>query len=84
MLVFGINYVKGISKKNGDPYEAYVLQGLVRRYNGDVQADTAWISPQEHQRSGVKVGDIVLVSKDGEVLVRDNRKDVVQAILDII
>lgn len=82
MIIVGINHAKGISKKSGDPYEAYVLHGVVRRYNGDIQVDSAWISPAEYDRSKVKLGDSVIVSKDGEVLVRGNEIDAVQLLLD--
>lgn len=82
MIILGINHAKGISKRTGDPYEAYVLHGVVRRYSGDIQTDSAWISPNEFERSKVKVGDNVIVSKDGEVIVRGSEVDAVQLLLD--
>lgn len=82
MIVLGINHAKGISKRTGDPYEAYVLHGVVRRYSGDIQVDSAWISPNEYERSKVKLGDNVIVSKDGEVIVRGNEIDAVQLLVD--
>lgn len=83
MIILGIVHAEGVSKKTGVPYNAYVLHGVVKRpMSGDVQVDTAWITPNEYVRSKVKPGDDVMVSRDGEVLVRDHHADVVQALLD--
>ncbi len=72
MLICAIQYVKGTSKKTGEPYEAYVLHGLVKRFNGDIQTDNVWISPDEYNRSKPVVGDLVRIFRDGGVLIQEH------------
>lgn len=72
MLVVGISFVKGISKKTQQPYESYVLHGIVRRFNGDIQVDSCWISVEEFDRQKITPGDIVRIFRDGGVLIQDH------------
>lgn len=83
MLVVGIQFAKGVSKKSGQPYEAYVLHGLSRRYDGSIETQSCWISPTEYQRSGVKVGDLVRAFKDGGILIQDSLGDL-KEFLDLV
>ena len=75
MLVVGIQFVKGVSKKSGQPYEAYVIHGLSRRYDNSIETKSCWISPAEYQKSGVKVGDLIRAFKDGGILIQDSIGD---------
>lgn len=75
MLVVGIQYAKGVSKKSGQPYEAYVLHGLARRFDNSIETQSCWISPLEYKSSGVKVGDQVRAFKDGGILILNNVGD---------
>lgn len=81
MIVVGITHAQGTSKKTGSAYDSYVLYGVVKRH-GEVQTASSWISPAEYERSNVKVGDNVIVSTDGDVIVRDSDLDIVKALLD--
>lgn len=85
MLVLGIQHAQGTSKRTGLPYDSYVLHGISRRLTtGDIVVEAPWISPAEYERSGVKVGDLVIVGRAGEVLVRDSYGDAVNVILDLL
>lgn len=85
MLVLGIQHAVGTSKKTGLPYDSFVLHGITRRLGtGEVVTEAPWISPAEFDRSGVKVGDLVMVDRSGSVLVRDSYGDAVQAVLDLL
>lgn len=85
MLVLGIQHAQGTSKKTGIPYNSYVLHGISRRLGtGEIVTEAPWISPAEYERSGVKVGDLVMVDRSGAVLVRDSYGDAVNVILELL
>lgn len=85
MIVLGIQHAVGTSKKTGLPYDSYVLHGVSRRLGtGEVITEAPWISPAEFERSGVKVGDLIMVDRSGAVLVRDSYGDAVNSVLDLL
>lgn len=71
MLITGIRYAKGVSRKTGNPFEAYVIEGLSRRSDDSVQQQSVWISPAEYSFRQPKVGDQIRAFTDGGILIID-------------
>lgn len=69
MVIVGIQYAKGISKKSGQPYESYILHCISKsfRMSDGWETVTYWISPAEYSRTSPRIGEQVVVGRDGSV-----------------
>lgn len=67
MIICGITHAKGVSKKSGEPYDAYVLHCLSRRINciDGFVAEQLWITPLEYDKYKPQVGQQIRPFKEG-------------------
>lgn len=72
MIVVNIQYMKGISKKNNQPYEFHRVQGIERDHvNGGLRCRDYMVSPVEFQRNPFDVGSKIEIFQSGAVYIQD-------------
>jgi len=70
--VIGKEYVKGVAKKTGNPFEANVVHITYKKNKVEGQScESVWLDPNNYPLSGIQVGKVYDIDRDSRGFIVD-------------